>query len=128
MLAVLALQMGAMYASAMVCDAKRRPYVWLSWGVSCFLSATQVGFIVTWTVAAGQEKRFETLLSVCCNHAGKRPPDDHVMVSSSQLCFLTGMNNYSEIFKKSMEQNGDDNDDSVNASANAAGSRDNSNN
>ncbi|XP_075741566.1 uncharacterized protein LOC142802743 [Rhipicephalus microplus] len=51
-----------------------------------------------------------------------------LLLLSIELCFLTGMNNYSEIFKKSMEQNGDDNDDSVNASANAAGSRDNSNN
>ncbi|KAH8039033.1 hypothetical protein HPB51_004958 [Rhipicephalus microplus] len=55
MLAVLALQMGAMYALAMVCDAKRRPSVWLSWGFSCFLGAAHVGFIVTWTVAAARD-------------------------------------------------------------------------
>ncbi|KAL1428443.1 hypothetical protein MTO96_002819 [Rhipicephalus appendiculatus] len=55
MLMILAAEMLIMYASAMVCDANRRTYIWLSWGFTCFLSAAHVGFIVTWTVAAARD-------------------------------------------------------------------------
>ncbi|KAL1428442.1 hypothetical protein MTO96_002818 [Rhipicephalus appendiculatus] len=161
MLAVLTVDMGIMYASAMVCDAKRRPYIWLSRGFSCFLSAAHVGFIVTWTVAAAADNvQLMTvgITGVAVRLLGKivystidfivslitKPKISHVValltlhieelpampfspgyptviLLSIELCFLAGLNNYSEIFKKSTEGNNDD-------SANAAGNRDNSNN
>ncbi|XP_075743885.1 uncharacterized protein LOC142802744 [Rhipicephalus microplus] len=55
MFIILAAEMFIMYALAMVCDAKRRPYIWLSRGFTCFLGAAHVGFIVTWTVAAARD-------------------------------------------------------------------------
>ncbi|KAL1475237.1 hypothetical protein MTO96_037443 [Rhipicephalus appendiculatus] len=125
MLAVLTIDMGIMYASAMVCDAKRRPYIWLSRGFSCFLSAAHVGFIVTWTVAAAADNvQLMTvgITGVAVRLLGKIVYSTIVfIVSLITLCFLAGLNNYSEIFKKSTEGNNDD-------SANAAGNRDNSNN
>ncbi|XP_065298775.2 uncharacterized protein [Dermacentor albipictus] len=63
MLVVLAVQAWFMCNAAMECEAKRRQYVWISWGFSCFLSAAHVGFIVTWIVAAGTDN--VRLMTIC---------------------------------------------------------------
>ncbi|XP_077507553.1 uncharacterized protein LOC144118504 isoform X2 [Amblyomma americanum] len=54
-LQMLAVNVAFMYITAMSCEAKRRLYVWITWGCSCLLCAVHLGFIITWTVAAAQD-------------------------------------------------------------------------
>ncbi|XP_077508343.1 uncharacterized protein LOC144119650 [Amblyomma americanum] len=51
----LAVHLAVMFLSAMVCEAKRRPYVWLSKGFGCLLRVANLGFIIAWIVAVGQD-------------------------------------------------------------------------
>ncbi|XP_075539257.1 uncharacterized protein LOC142573944 [Dermacentor variabilis] len=55
MVLALAMQMVVMYSSAILCDARTRPSVWISWGFSSFLMAANIGFIITWMVAAATD-------------------------------------------------------------------------
>ncbi|XP_054934230.1 uncharacterized protein [Dermacentor andersoni] len=55
MVVALAMQMLGMYSSAILCDASTRPSVWISWGFSSFLMAANIGFIITWMVAAATD-------------------------------------------------------------------------
>ncbi|XP_054933475.1 uncharacterized protein [Dermacentor andersoni] len=55
MVLALGIQMLFMYMIAILRDANTRPSIWISWGISSFLMAANIGFIITWMVAAATD-------------------------------------------------------------------------
>ncbi|XP_065298705.1 uncharacterized protein [Dermacentor albipictus] len=55
MVLALGIQMTFMYRTAILTDANTRPHVWISWGIGSFLMAANIGFIITWMVAAARD-------------------------------------------------------------------------
>ncbi|XP_075539258.1 uncharacterized protein LOC142573945 isoform X1 [Dermacentor variabilis] len=55
MVLALGIQMLLMYIDAILKDANIRPSIWISWGFSSFLMAANIGFIITWMVAAATD-------------------------------------------------------------------------
>ncbi|XP_075539259.1 uncharacterized protein LOC142573945 isoform X2 [Dermacentor variabilis] len=150
MVLALGIQMLLMYIDAILKDANIRPSIWISWGFSSFLMAANIGFIITWMVAAATDNvRWMTIcltgLSVrlvgtviyifLCQVKAKLSEwtrsETAGNIMRRQCCFVAAMASYVESCKaaidakEEVEKPREKTDDSSSAGALAAGTSNN---